>query len=253
MAKPKLSSLVVFGVDLGTPHDCLATPEVRRVARELASALNRRQIAATWALPDYDAALIDTIRQSGETNHEMGLLTDSLSIETVADAFQYSATLRFQVEKFRAAGITLRSIAADPAGRLPYHTLGKLGFQTLRPTRYRSTKQVRSVQPEALRYGLWGVAVSSFWPHQSRLMQPFLRRNLQQQMHYAATHGKALHVVIDAMQATKGATTSLERMLDSVSELRAECGLKVGRLADVAQMVRQNTAAKPGRSILRAA
>ena len=254
MAKPKLSRVVVFGVDVGgaLPGPAAASTDVAS-ARQLANLLQRYQIPATWAVTQFNSTIVRTVHD-GSPQHEIALLWNEHATRRSADAFQLAGRLRDRVTEAADCGLILQSIAADPRGMLPYHSLSRYGFRSLRTTRTCGTQAAGTIQPQSLRHGLWGVPVSCFWPHASRFMQVFSLRTLMYQTRVVAQGHDALHVVIDLpmlQSSGTGCWQQLERLLQQTQQLRTECGLRTCRLADIDVMVRADIAAQPARSILR--
>ncbi|MCA9168428.1 MAG: hypothetical protein KDB23_12200 [Planctomycetales bacterium] len=253
MAKPKLSQVVVFGVDVrGSGAGASAAPDVA-TARKLASLLQRYQVSATWAFERFDTPVAQLLASSSP-KHEIALLWNETPATRSADAFQIAGQLRDRVAQAQQLDISLQSIAADPRGMLPYHSLARYGFRSVRATRAAGSSGIRSIQPQSLRHGLWGVPVSCFWPHTSRLMQAFSLRALLNQQRLVSQGRDALHVVVDfeLMQTSgTGCWQQLERVFQQTVQLRSEGKLRSCRLADIDLLVRAETSAQPARSILR--
>jgi len=246
MAKPKLSSLIVFGVDIG---DRRVAAEAGPVVRQLIQHFERHQIPATWTTEDVSSTAVSAVRASS-VPHEIALAWNQPPSTRIADSFQFAAELRTQVDDARQAGVQLRSIAIDPRSKVPFHSLTRCGFTSLRPTRVRPTHQVTPSRIQSLRFGLWGVPVSYFWPHSSRLLQPFGLRQLLHHTRFASQAGQVLQIVIDVptlVGAGNQLLASLPRLLELAATLRQQGQLHLGRLADVDRLARIEIVAQPAR------
>jgi hypothetical protein len=253
MAKPKLTSVLVLGVDLGAPDSGAVDRSIEPIARHLIGEFDRRQFSASWALGSLACQALTLIR-SASMPHEITLQWSAPPASGRADSFLLAAGLREQLAAAQRRGIELRSLTADPRIRLPYDVLVRCGFRAVRPIRVRNSPQVVAVQPQSLRFGLWGMPVSCFWPHPRRLAHHFVARNLLHQLRMAAASGAALHVVFDLptlSSAGEGCLRGLEALLDCVGRLRDEAGLRICRLSDVDRLARLATIAQPAHSILR--
>ncbi len=253
MAKPKLSSLLVIGVDLRPFTAATDRAATQQMIRQLLSSFDRYQLAASWALADVRSSVTSMIRQS-QTPHEVALRWTGSTTAATTDAFELAARLRAETQAAERDGLQLRSLAVDPRGRVPYHALAKAGIRTIRPTRVRTNTIVTAVQPQPLRYGLWGLPVSGYWPHPNRLWQRFLSRQLLTQLRMANQQGRVVHLVLDVdvmVPQIDAALRGAERLLSLAADLRDSQQLRTGRLADVDRWVRIEMAARPAHSILR--
>ena len=261
MAKTQLSRVLVVGVDLGSSADWSERgKDVPEMAARISDAMARHQFAATWSLPAGSASArmtqhaIQAVRQNG-VGHEFGLRWDD-TLHSHSDVFRFNSSLRNELDRCEQLGARPTTLAADPGGALPYVVLGKSGIRTIRPTRGRSGTPVRSVQPQAMRYGIWGVPVSCFWPHPSRLLNRFLQRQFAHQARAAANGSGTVHLVIEAsrLHRVDPSLQALECLLQIIAQQRDSASLRIARMCDVRRELEAATVARrPNESILRRA
>jgi hypothetical protein len=164
--------------------------------------------------------------------------------------------LRERVRQATEFGFALRSLVVDPVSAESWQTMAALGFRSVRPSRERVTRFAHLVQPQPLRYGLWGLPVSIHWRQPSGWLQQVtqhqavycLRRTVQQE--------GCLHVVFDVTslgQQMETAKRSVDRLLQTAARLRDQQQLQVARLIDIDRLIKAATIARPAESILRRA
>jgi hypothetical protein len=252
MAKPKLSSLLVVGVDLGPGAETAAWSEHKAVATQLLAMLEANQISATWTVANTRLPWLQELR-AARTWQEIALHWDAPLVKEPSEAFAFAAELRTRLRAAEAADLRIQSLSIDPRSLVPYHALAKAGVRMIRPARVRGSQLVRSVQPQAMRYGIWGLPVSCFWPQPHRMLEQLSLQHLLYQMRLASQQANVLHVVLDlptiARQPDRHLRT-VEKLTEQAARLQNMEQLRTARLADVARLVQAETAARPNRSIL---
>ncbi len=196
MAKPKLSSMLVFGVEWGPIARPAQTGAVDRMAGHLLQRLVQRHFKATWAVRDFRTPIVRRARGLSVAQ-EIALDAVRETPHDRREGFAFAAWLRDRVEDAECAGIRLRSLALAPSGCVPYHAISKLGIRTIRPGAQRATRIAQSVQPQSLRYGVWGLPVSTSWPQPNRLLHRFARQQVAYAMRRTAEQNAVMHVVFD--------------------------------------------------------
>jgi hypothetical protein len=253
MAKPQLSSLLVFGVDFGLGSQAPAWSEQVAIARQVLALLEQHQISATWALPQLRNSWISTLREA-RSRQEIALQWNDTVVAQASDAFAFAADMRARLRDAESQELKINSLAIDPRSRVPYHVLAKSEIRMVRPTRIRSTHLVRSVQPQVMRHGVWGLPVSSFWPQPNRILQQLSLQHLAYQMRLASQQGHVLHVVLDLPMIARHPEIHLggaAKIMEQAACLQNAELLRSARLADVARLVQQETMARSHHSILR--
>ena len=250
MAKSQAWHRLAVGVDLG-PAD--RSKNQWQLAAQLLRQFDRYRVPATWTVRDFDVATVDLIRSSQRVHHEIGLEWDGLGVNDVAEVFQFNAVLRDRIAQAADLNIAVQALAVDPNQRVSYCALAKAGVRTVRPARAQVARQVRPIETQRMRFGIWGVPVSCFWPHPSRLWQRIIQRQIGFQARTSAQDGHLLHVVFDVPRMAEiGDLNGVERFLSVVAELQQRhMSFEACRLADVEKMARLQTVARPTRSILR--
>lgn len=252
MAKPKLSSLLVVGVDLGPGAVTSAWSEQKAVAGQLLSLLESNQISATWTVSQTQMTWLHNLREA-RTWQEIALHWDQPLVSEPSQAFAFAAELRSRLRSAEAADLKIQSLAIDPRSYVPYHALAKSGLRMVRPARVRASHLVRAVQPQSMRYGIWGLPVSCFWPQPHRMLEQLSLQHVLYQMRLASQQANVLHLVLDlpsiAAQPERHLRT-VEKLMEQASRLQRSEQLRTARLADVARLVQQETMARPNRSIL---
>lgn len=243
MAKPVLSGCVVFGIDLSS-HSPGSPAE--RTVRFLLERMDAHQVPGTWFAPAVNPRLVEQLRGSS-LSHEFGLtVTGGASSQDVRRHFRVA----------EAAGLSLRSCAVDPHQVAPLDLLHREGVRIARPSKGTNAWAAAPVQPQALRFGVWGLPVSSFLPCRNRFGESFLLRNLMFGMRLACQQKRSFQVVLDVdALATAGrpGERSIEKLLAYAGRLREEGQVQCVRLRDVDRMLRDSLASAPAQSILRRA
>lgn len=245
MAKPVLSGCVVMGIDLGQTLTSRGGLIHERTVQFLMNRMDAHQQLATWSTPDLQLSLLDRLRNRAVC-HEI-----ALSLPTCSQPIQ---SVRQQLNLAEQCNLRIQSCIVDTRSPAPLEYLARAGIRTLRPMRVKPTLHANAVQPQSLRFGLWGLPVSSFLPYSNRFGEHFAVRNLLVGLRLATLHQRAFHVVFDVPELHAAGTAgerSVDRILDYVGQLRATRGLQTIRLMDVDRSLQLSMAAQPTHSILR--
>ncbi len=247
MAKPSLSRSVIIGVDLGASAGSSAVSAHERFTKFLLDRLDTLEQPSSWFASELNKSLVDRIRSRG-MRHEIAL--------AAPDQPQGldSATVRRQLRQAESLEVRIESYALDVRRTAPLEFLSRAGIRTLRPTRVQSSLQVSPIQPQATRFGMWGIPVSIYLPHTNRLADHFVMRQVMVGLRHAVQQNRCIHLVLDvATFAAQGSSgeRSIERLLQYVQQLRRSEELQMARLMDVQRMVQQAMAGHPTQSILR--
>lgn len=247
MAKPSLSRSVIIGVDLGASAGSSAGSARERFTRFLLDRLDSLEQPSSWFASHLDQELVGRIRSRG-MRHEIALAAPE------QPQGLDSITLRRQLRQAETLELRVESYALDVRRAAPLELLSRAGIRTLRPTRVQSSLQVSPIQPQATRFGMWGIPVSIYLPHTNRLADHFVMRQLMMGLRHAVQQNRCFHIVLDvatfASQGTAG-ERSIERLLQYIQQLRRSEDLQMARLMDVQRMVQQAMAGHPTQSILR--
>jgi len=235
MAKPVLSGCVVFGIDLSaSPGGVSCEP----MARFLLDRLDAHQIPATWYLPMVSTRLVDLLRGQSQV-HEIGF---------TVPAGVTPQRLKEQFRSAEAASLSVRSCSVDPQQVAPLDLLHREGVRIVRPSTGVNAWAAAPVQPQALRYGVWGLPVSSFLPSRNRFGESFLLRNLMFGMRQACQQMRSFHVVVDvgALEAAgRHGERSIEKLLAFAGRLREEGQIQCVRMRDVDRKLRESLSPAP--------
>jgi hypothetical protein len=253
MAKPRLSNVLVVGVEWGRQTGAIAKGVTDRLADGLLQRFQRGGFRATWALSEFHVPAAERLRDAA-VGQEIAL---DATIQTPRDA-QHSAAfgawLRDRLQRAEQCGITIRSLVLDSQGCPPYQTIAQLGFRTLRSSQSPASRLARPVQPQSLRFGLCYLPVSLRWPQASRRWSSFWRHPMAYHVPAAMMRDAVVHLVFDlsAMAARPDrALRQVDRLLDLAASLREREHLTSASLADIEQLIQAATVARPARSILR--
>jgi hypothetical protein len=256
MAKPKLSNVFVVGVEWGAQNHAVPKTTTDRLAEGLLVRFERGQIRATWAVSDFRSRSTERIRNAAVAQ-EIAL---DATVHTPRDAQHapaFSAWLKDHCHRAEQEGIGIRSLVLDDRGRAPYQMIAQRGFRTLRTCHGPMGRVAEPVQPQSLRFGLWGLPVSLRWPHPGRRWPSFWRHPMAYCVRHTVLVDAVLHVVFDlsAMAAVPAdsALGQVDRLLNAVVALGEGRQLTSARLVDIDRLVRRETTAQPTRSILREA
>jgi hypothetical protein len=215
--------------------------------------MERGQFSATWGLNDLSSAPVSILVRS-LVPQEVALDATVQTPKDARDAFAFAAFVRQQQMLAEARGVKLRSLVLDPRGCVPYQALARLGFCTVRPGWGQAGCLVQAVQPQSLRYGLWGLPVSIRWPHPHRIIQKLIERQMAFSSRRDWASGTALHLVFDLASMTavpEWTARNIGQLFDLMARLRDQRQFQIARLADVAQLLKHNTAPHPAQSVLR--
>jgi hypothetical protein len=219
-----------------------------QVIRHLLDRFDSIQQPATWSLSELDAGIVEQLR--GRTvPQEVALAWTSASA-----AGSLAAHLRRHVHRAMALQISLRSCVVDPRQDVPLDLLARVGIRMLRPGRRSIAHSVVPVQPHLVRFGLWGLPVSCYFPRITRFFDHYTVRQVLYGMRVAAQRQQAFHLVFDVPTLQIAGTSGLkhaDKLLDFAAQLRRSEGVHTGRLMDVERVLQLAMAAQPARSILR--
>jgi hypothetical protein len=249
MAKPKLSNVLVISVEWGRSRGEDQRPVTDRLAGRLLDELEQRGFKATWGVPDLKHSAVTRIAQAAPSQ-ELAL---DATIQTPTQPQHVPAFVRWLRDRRQRAedvGIELRSLVLDARGCHPYQQLARIGLCTLRTN---GGMTDAPVQPQPLRFGLYGLPVSQRWPHVRRHWASFWRSSPRRPIDLTRLSRAVAHVLIDLSAMASDADESLrqlQRFLDAAAVLRDRQGLRSACLVEIESMVRQETAVQPAKSIL---
>jgi hypothetical protein len=255
MAKFRLAKLLVIGVQWGPTREKDTHLAADRLAVWLLDRLERLQFRATWAVRDLESAWVPRLR-GASVPQEVALDATELTPPAGPLGQGLGALLRQRVQQATEFGFGLRSLVVDPVGAESWQTMAALGFRTLRPSCERVTHFAHLVQPQPLRYGLWGLPVSIHWQQPGGWLRQVMQHQVAYSLRRAIQQDGCLHVVFDVTslaQQMETAKRSVDRLLHTAARLRDQQHLQAARLVDIDRMLKAATVARPAESILRRA
>ncbi len=241
----------VLSVDLPSlatrPHGRAAFDSVANLIRRVRS----HQVAATWGVP-FGTSLgqvADAIGIGKAVGNELAWSADEAWVGPNVSRGRFAVAMAERFSAALDAGVSMSTLIAGRHG-LPTHldVAAKYGIRAI----VRERKQHRrSVQPRTLRFGVWSVDVSASLSTAGSWWATAARR-AQREINRAVRTATVCHVHADLSRPESVAV--LDRVLTHVQRCRMQGRLHVetvGQLA--ARLSRPRVAARPARSILRAA
>lgn len=253
---------LTVSVDLEHDHvriDLAAQRALDAVADQLLNLLTRTRIPATWAVADPAVSAIRERVDVTRGGHELALLGDASWVGREAGRNRFARELARRVAHARSEGLHVRTIALRTALPVDHCDLAiKEGILAVRQlATAQPARGARRLQPQVLRYGLWGFPVSITLPSTSRwLPGGGGTRGARFEIDRAITEHGLVHLTIDAPQlASRGAAAMriVQRVVEHAA-LRREHGLlEVATLGTLAGRLAHENHGQPSRSILRPA
>ena len=248
------SGFVAISIDLGNLQR-QSKAETEATVR-LLLALQRHGVPATWAIADPgDCDLSDEILNTN-CDHEIAILGDHTWVGRRAGRTRFARELTGRVEKARAAGIPVSTLAVRDA-RLDQHLdlLVKHRISVVRDAKS-DVSQAIGVRPRSLRYGVLQAPATYQLPAANRWWQSTPVGVARKAIQRASVSNEIAHVVFDMERIATGggsAQRCVEQVLQFVSRRASQTSLvavSLRRLAEIYSPQRQIT---QSRSILRAA
>jgi hypothetical protein len=207
------------------------------VSRKLLAALERHQLPATFAVADpVHSAATESITASA-LRHEVAVLADATWTGNGAGRQRLSRELDRRFGNAQRAGLPISSLVLRHAD-LNEHLdlLPKNGVTALR-TEPAPQSRGGSLQPPALRYGVWQLPVSFRVPGDVSWWRGGDAGQARRLLHRAATAKDRLHFAIDGAQIDEDATAlaTLDRVFTVASSLRQREMLTVHTMQQAAQ------------------
>jgi hypothetical protein len=223
------------------------------VTEKLFELFNRHHQPATWAVGDPAHSAVAGILAESKTKHALALLGDRYWIGRTAGRTRFARELARRVSQARAAGIETVTLVPRVASVTEHidlvvkHDIHAVVAAAGTPAT--AVSGARSVH-----YGVWEFGVRARLPQRRHLLSSDwrLRRAVQKGAREAGT----VHLVIDASaieEVGRSATNSVERLLRRAETLQERGLVRVETLSEAAARLSDRPAAKPQRSILRAA
>lgn len=230
------------------PLEC----EALRAAARLAELLAYFEMPATFAFHEPASSEMASRLAAGDRGHEIALLGDRSWLGADVGRGRLGRELAARVSFARQAGIDVRTIVLADDGFDEHHDLAvRNGIVALRAPIGRVDKA--AAQPQALRFGLWGLPVAMRLPSARRWFGGGARA-ARAQVERAIDARGVVGLAIDARAlAKRGALRLVERVLEHAARRRSEGTLDVLTLGDAASRLSAPAQSRPTRSILRPA
>ncbi len=252
---------LTVSVDLEHDHVHVGLAEQREleeVANRLMELFARHKLAVTWAVADpalsAARARIDVVRGG----HEMALLGDASWVGREAGRSRFARELMRRVARARGEGLIMRTLALRTAMPIDHCDLAiKEGIMAARQPGPVQAKRAPRLQPQALRFGLWGFPISMTLPAASRwLPGGGGLRAARFEIDKAIAERGLAHLAIDAPQLAERGASALrvvERVIEHAAHRRQHGLLEVATVGAVVERLAQENQSQPSRSILRPA
>ena len=198
MAKPRLSSLLVFGVEWGAVDAGHSTSRPSTVSPiNCSTASDRRRFKATWAIPrvepaDGGANPFVAGRAGNCTRCRLAArrATENTALHLPAGcvtAYRRHTTSESDCDRWHSHQPVACLIRSWP----------NWDFVRSGPVADVSHHLAQTVQPQSLRYGVWGLPVSTHWPQPNRLFQHFAQQQIAYSLRRAVQRNAVLHIVFE--------------------------------------------------------
>ena len=252
---------LTVSVDLEHDHVHVGLAEQRaleEVANQLMELFARHQLPVTWAVADpvlsAARARIDVVGGG----HEVALLGDASWVGLEAGRGRFARELMRRVARARGDGLSMRTLALRTALPVDHCDLAiKEGIVAARQPTAAHSRRAPRLQPQALRFGLWGFPVSMALPAASRwLPGGGGARAARFEIDKAIAERGLVHLAIDAPQLAERGASALrvvERVIEHAAHRRQHGLLEVATVGAIAGRLAQENHSQPSRSILRPA
>ena len=251
---------LTLSIDLEHDHVQVDLAEQRAldaIASELVDLLTRHQLPATWAVADPAVSAARARVNVMRGGHELALLGDASWVGREAGRSRFARELARRVARARSEGLQVSTLALRTA--LPQEHCDLAIKEGIVATRQpvADSRPSRRLQPQSLRFGLWGFTVSMALPATSRwLPGGGGTRAARYEIDRAIADRGLAHLAIDAPRlAERGAAALrvIERVLAHAARRREHGLLEVATLGTVAGRLARENHGQPSRSILRPA
>jgi hypothetical protein len=251
-------------VSIDLEHDAShVAPVPRRALGELTTRLlellARYEMVATFAVADPAVSAARERIVAARRGHELAILANASWVGRAAGRGRFARELERRAAHSRDEGLTIHTLALKTVLPIDHCDLAiKEGIIAVRhPSVAPTAGSVRRLQPQTLRFGLWGFPVSITLPASSRWFPGRGGTRAARLAIDEAVCGQGLvQVVVDAPQlAARGpsALRVLERVLQHAARRRASGLLDVATLGTTARKLAAANHGQPSRSILRPA
>ena len=251
-------------VSIDLEHDAAhVDPAPRRVLSELTTRLlellARFEMLATFAVADPAVSAARERIVAARRGHELAILGNASWVGPAAGRARFASELERRAARARDEGLTIHTLVLKTALPIDHCDLAiKEGIIAVRhPSVEPTAGSPRRLQPQTLRFGLWGFPVSVTLPASSRWLPGGGGSRAARLAIDEAVCGHGLvQVVVDAPQlAARGpsALRVLERVLQHAARRRASGLLEVASLGTIARKLAAANHGQPSRSILRPA
>lgn len=257
MALGTSGGLLVVSLDIdGDSSNGRAGAATESATKRLLEVLQRRQVAATFAMTHPGANKLAETVTASDLGHEVAVLGDSSWVGPRAGRTRFARELAWRVRRASDAGLTIRSLALsdgtldDHLDLLVKHRIGAIREASIAPPH-----PSRVIRPQLFRYGIWKAAVTCRLPSPGRLWKS-ADGLVATALKRAATHGEVVHLAIDVAKMAgdeQPTLLSLGRALDRAEMLRTAGRMNVCTLSAAVWELSRVEATRRSQSVLRAA
>jgi len=171
---------------------------------------------------------------------------------------RFARELLRRVAQARGEGLNMRTLALRTALPIDHCDLAiKEGIMAARQPAAAQPRRAPGLQPQALRFGLWGFPVSMVLPAASRWLPGGGGvRAARFEIDKAIAEQGLAHLVIDAPQLAERGPSALrvvERVIEHAAHRREHRLLEVATVGAIVERLAQENRSQPSRSILRPA
>ncbi|MEZ6118441.1 MAG: hypothetical protein R3C28_17995 [Pirellulaceae bacterium] len=234
-------SLLIFSVDL-EPADGNTSLSVERSIRATASELvklfQKYHIPATWGVNDIAKSARAAIVRDADSVHELAFLGGHQPA-TTASRKTLANQLTRTIHEARNVDVNVRSIvgfnvAAENTDLLVKNQI----FATRSPSN--SSRRFSFVSPHAVRYGVWNMPASCYYPARHSWLSDMTAFHYQRMIRMAAARKKTVHMVMDAYKLSQMSNwaTGVERLLDTAAKYRRTGQMQVLTLCQAVEGLR---------------